>query len=215
MKAFLARHAFAAVALVLAVVLGSVFAASRSSHSAALSSQSAQFARLKAKAVSLSSDRATAQRSADAQLLGTNATRVAADTVVIDSLLTRALTWTDHASYTAARTSMMAKYTLAPTSEFMTAFLPPDPTSTDAAGNSYSYIDALGLNSSVAASTISVLSVNGLTYSYMVRVVVSTSSRDSSATANRTSVVFLSTNGGGGVSGLSGYASVDVVRQSN
>ncbi len=118
-----------------------------------------------------------------------------------------ALDWDDNASYVEARAKTMRAYALTDTSPFMKAFLPPAPVNHDAKGNSYPFIDAAGLNSRAADTTVKLLSVDGLSYSYLALVDVQSSSSDERGTAVNTAALFVTIGGDGAVTKLSGYAS--------
>lgn len=141
------------------------------------------------------------------QLSGASDERVAADTEIAEGLAERVLTWDSHESYSAARSSTMRAYGLAETDPFMTGFLPAAPVTRDSQGNEYPYIDAAGLNSRVAGSTVKLLSVDALKYSYMALVNVESKSSDGLGSSTSIATIFLTIDGEGKVSGLSGFAS--------
>jgi hypothetical protein len=145
---------------------------------------------------------------------GARASRVAADTKVVDALANRALTWNNDASYRQARSSTMRIYGLAESSVFMKSFLPPAPVNRDSKGNVYPYIDAAGLNSSVGDTTVKLLGVNGTAYSYMALVDVQSESSDNLGTAVNVATIFVTIDDAGKVSNVSGYASTTQVRSS-
>lgn len=148
------------------------------------------------------------------QASGANADRVAADTETIGELLKRSLTWESHEEYTEARESTMRVYGLSEDSAFMQSFLPEAPVNRDSQGNEYAYIDAAGLNSSVADFRVKVLSVDALRYRYMALVDVQGKSSDGLGTSVNVATVFVTIDGEGEVSEISGFASTSQPRAS-
>ncbi|MCI4659587.1 hypothetical protein [Cryobacterium zhongshanensis] len=145
---------------------------------------------------------------------GADASRVAADTKVIGSLLKRALTWDSDASYREARDSTMRTYSLAEDSAFMTSFLPKAPVNLDSRGNEYPYIDAAGLNSQVSDFKVKLLSVNAVNYDYMVLADVQAKSSDGLGTSVNVATVFVTLNGDGAPTAITGFASTTQPRTS-
>jgi len=141
------------------------------------------------------------------QASGADAARVAADSDVIGDLLQSALTWDDDASYREARESTMRLYGLAPDSSFMVSFLPEAPVNIDSQGNEYPYIDAAGLNSQVGDFQAKLLSVDAVSYSYMVLIDVQARSSDGLGAAVNVATAFVTIDGEGAVSQISGFAS--------
>jgi hypothetical protein len=139
--------------------------------------------------------------------LGASSGRVNADEKILDDLVQRTLTWDSDASYRDARASTMRVYGLTEDSPFMKAFLPPAPVNRDSKGNEYPYIDAAGLNSAVADSTVKLLAVDGVSYSYMVLVDVQATSSDGLGTSGNVATIFATIDGDGSVSKVSGFAS--------
>lgn len=150
------------------------------------------------------------------ELLGTDHGRIARDSEIIEELLDTALTWDDEDSYTLARESVMYHYDLDETSHFVQTYLQESPVNTDAAGNTYSYINAAGLNSKLGGIDTQVLSVVRTDYRYLVSVTAESVSNDGGSTAANTSVVFVTIDGDGDISEISGYAEdVDFPRRSS
>jgi hypothetical protein len=145
---------------------------------------------------------------------GANAARVADDTEVIGELLESALTWDDDASYREARERTMRRYGLAGDSPFMTSFLPEAPVNIDSQGNEYPYIDAAGLNSQVGDYQVKLLSVDAVNYAYMVLIDVQARSSDGLGTAVNVATAFVTIDGEGAVSQISGFPSTTPTRTS-
>jgi hypothetical protein len=138
---------------------------------------------------------------------GADAARVATDTEIIGELLETALTWDDDASYREARERTMRLYGLAGDSSFMTSFLPEAPVNIDSQGNEYPYIDAAGLNSQVGDFRVKLLSVDAVSYAYMVLIDVQARSSDGLGTGVNVATAFVTIDGEGAVSQISGFAS--------
>jgi hypothetical protein len=138
---------------------------------------------------------------------GASSDRVAADRRVIDDLVQRSMSWNNDADYREARASTMRVYDLTENSPFMKSFLPKAPVSIDAHGNEYPYIDAAGLNSHVGDTTVKLLSVDALDYSYMVLVDLQGKSGDGLGTSVNVATVFVTIDGDGKLSKLTGFAS--------
>lgn len=148
------------------------------------------------------------------QASGANSGRVAEDTKAIGKLLDRALTWGSHEEYSEARKSTMRVHNLDEDSAFMKSFLPEAPVSKDSQGNEYPYIDAAGLNSSVGDFRAKVLSVDAVSYRYMVLVDVQGKSSDGLGTAVNVATVFVTIDGEGAMTDISGFASTSKPRTS-
>lgn len=148
------------------------------------------------------------------EVSGVQQDRIDKDNKTIEEFLGRAFTWDSHASYTQARDSVMRVHGLKADSPFMKEFMPPAPVNVDKQGNEYPYIDAAGLNQRVGAYRAKVQEVEGTEYHYVVFVDVQARSDDKKGTSSTTSVVYLTTDGTGAISDLSGYASTQKERES-
>lgn len=148
------------------------------------------------------------------EVSGVQQDRIDKDAKDIEEFLGRAFTWDSQASYTQARDSVMRVYGLKADSPFMKEFMPPAPVNVDKQGNEYPYIDAAGLNQRVGAYRIKVQEVVGTEYHYVVFVDVQARSDDKKGVSSTTSVVYLTTDGTGKISDLSGYASTQKERES-
>lgn len=103
------------------------------------------------------------------EALGVDADRLAKDASKIESFLSVAFHWDSGESYERARQQLFDDFNLAQDESFMTKFMPKSQFNKDASGQSYYYLDALGLNSSLRHGTrVDVVSVRGLLYRYAV-----------------------------------------------
>lgn len=139
--------------------------------------------------------------------LGTNARRVTADTAMIRDFVRTVATWKSGAEYVAARESVMRRYKLSPDSQFMKVYFQEPVSNRDSSGKTFYAVDADGLNSSMSLVDVRVLGVSGTAYSYLVLADISASSNDGKASATRTSAIYLTLDGEGAMSAVSGYAS--------
>ncbi len=158
-----------------------------------------------------------AQSAADASvadLLGGQLDRIASDSAVIKGLADVAFTWSSHEEYEDARAKIQRVYGLGEGSSLLESFLPPAPVTTDSLGNEYPYIDASGLNSSVADMRTHLLSVDGVDYRYMALVTVLGNSLDGAAASSNTSVILVTVDGDGNLKDVSGFASASQARNS-
>lgn len=147
-------------------------------------------------------------------LLGTSNSRVQQDTVIIEDLLSTALSWDSHESYVEARSSVIETYDLRADDHFIQTYLPPAPVNTDGAGNEYRYLDVADLNSRLGEFDVEVLSVTRTEYRYLVSVTAESVSNDDMQASANSSVVLLTIDGEGQITEISGYAEdVDFPRQ--
>lgn len=180
----------------------------------AMSAQQARLDDLTTQVQAAHSGTGALEKEVSLQASGANAERVAKDSVAIGELLNRALTWESNDEYTEARKSTMRVYDLAEDSVFMTSFLPAAPVNRDSQGNEYPYIDAAGLNSSVGDFQVKVLSVDAVSYRYMALVDVQAKSSDGLGTSVNVATVFVTVDGSGAMSDISGFASISQPRTS-
>lgn len=192
-----------AVLILVAIVSGATVAGQNS----VLDAQKAELAEVTAAADEARESVEQVQTAATFELSGASEARVADDTEIIEDLAERVLTWDSHASYVEARDSTMRAYGLAEDAPFLQSFLPPAPVSRDAQGNEYPYIDAAKLNSRVGFTTVKLLSVDALEYSYMALVDVESKSSDRLGTASNVATIFVTVHGDGTVHDLAGFAS--------
>ncbi|MCB5280370.1 hypothetical protein [Arthrobacter sp. ES1] len=147
--------------------------------------------------------------------LGTSTRRVTADTEVIRQFVNTVATWKDGAEYAAARESVMRRYKLDKDSQFMKVYFQEPVANRDSSGKTFYAVDADGLNSNLSSVDVKVLGVSGTSYRYMVLADIASSSNDGKASASRTSVIYLSLDGDGVMSEVSGYASAAKALNSN
>lgn len=177
-----------------------------SQHQSDLETKSAELEALNQKIAEASVGATQIETTGALSRLGASPEKVAEDTDEIEELAERALTWDDHASYTEAREATMRAYDLDEASTFMKSFLAPAPVNIDSQGNEYPYIDAAGLNSRVGGVGVRLLEVDGLTYSYLALVDVQSLASDGLGTATNVATIFITIDGDGAVTELSGFA---------
>lgn len=148
------------------------------------------------------------QQSVVDDALGTNAQRVATDTEVIRQFMKTVTTWETGEEYTEARESVVRRYKLDESSQFMRVYFQEPIFNTDSSGNKFYVVDTEGLNSSLSSIDVKVLGVSGTEYKYMVLADIGSSSNDGKAGANKTSVIYLTLDGEGLMTDVSGFASV-------
>lgn len=191
------------ILILVAIVSGATIAG----QNVVLDSQKAELAEVTTQTDEARESIEQVQTAATFELSGASETRVASDTKIIEDLAERVLTWDSHASYVAARESTMRAYGLAEDAPFMQSFLPPAPVNRDAQGNEYPYIDAAKLNSQAGSTTVKLLSVDALEYSYMALVDVESKSSDGLGSASNVATIFVTVHGDGTVHDLAGFAS--------
>lgn len=205
--AFVKRNAFVMVALALFLISLVSYGVTLSSHENKIEAQTAEISELEREVTHVGTKVEAEREAAGDRLTGTQTERRKADTVAINKMLNTALTWSDHASYTKARDVLLGEYGVSADSSFMKTFLPPAPVNKDSSGKSYYYIDAAKLNSTLGSIQTKVLSVQGTKYNYMISATVQAKSTDQKGTASNWNTVFLSIDGQGKISDISGYAS--------
>lgn len=201
------RVAFPLVAGVVLVAVAIVAGVTTAGHTSTLNAQKSE---LRATNAQVETARAAAEdigRTTSLLESGANGERIASDTKIVKELAERVLTWDSHASYEEARASTMRAYALGEDSPFMKAFLPPAPVNRDEQGNEYPYIDAAKLNSRVAGTTVKLLSVDGLDYSYLALVDVQSTSSDGAGKASNVATIFVTIDGDAAVTDAAGFAS--------
>jgi hypothetical protein len=146
--------------------------------------------------------------------LGTNAQRIDNDTALIRDFVKTVATWKTGEEYAKARESVLRKYQLDESSQFMQVYFQEPIFNTDSSGNRIYYVDTEGLNSSLASMEVKPLGVSGTEYRYMVLADLSSSSNDRKGSANKISAIYLTMDGEGAISEISGFASVSGARTS-
>ena len=206
MRTFFQRNA-------LLVMLAAAFLASGIAYAATVIGNQAESASLQqANAdldVQLQADQAKAnavQQAVVDDVLGTDARRVTADTALIRQFLKTVASWNSGAEYAEARDSVMRKYKLPKDGQFMKVYFQEPVSNRDSSGKTFYAVDADGLNSRLEGLDAMVLGVSGTEYRYMVLADIASSSSDGKASASRTSVIYLTLDGEGVMSKVSGYA---------
>lgn len=215
MSAKLKNNLFPLLAGALLVITGAVSGVTLAGQAAQLDAQQAKLDAITAKVNAARSAASNVETAVSLKGAGADPDRVASDTRVMGDLLNRALSWDSDASYNEARESTMRVYGLTENSTFMTSFLPPSPVNRDSEGNEYPYIDAAGLNSQVGGFKARLLSVDAVDYSYMVLVDVQAKSSDGLGKAGNVATVFVTIDGEGALTKISGFASTTQLRTSH
>ena len=208
MRAFFHRNALLVILAVVCIVAGVAFVVTTTGQHAEASTQGQEIAKLDAQMQSKLTAAKSEQQSVVNNALGTNAQRVVSDTELIRQFVRTVSTWKNSEEYNAARESVMRKYKLEKNSQVLTTYFPEPVFNTDSSGNKVYLVDADGLNSALASIDVKVLGVSGTQYKYMVLANISSSSNDRKAGATRTSVIYLTLDGEGVMSMVSGFASV-------
>lgn len=196
------------------VATATVSGVTLSGESAQLEQQQLQIESLRDQIEAATTDTAVAEQVAAATAVGGDAQRVAQDRNLIQGLAQDAFSWEDEQSYNDARAKVARVYGIPEDSRFLTTFFPPAPETRDADGNRYSYIDAAGLNSHVGEVRAHLLSVKGINYRYMVHVTVLSSSSDGKDAAGNIATLFLTIDGDGVMTGVTGFAATERPRSS-
>ena len=103
------------------------------------------------------------------EALGVTASRIEADTRVLDSFMETAFTWDSGEEYNEARDTLIRRFKLPADSGFLKEFMPESTYNIDGNGKEYHYLDAVGLNSSMGADPeLEVVKVVGTEYTYAV-----------------------------------------------
>jgi hypothetical protein len=206
MRNFFYRNALLLILAAVFAASGIAFGVTATAQGSESAAQQRQIADLDAQMQTrLAAAKATQQSVVDGAQ-GTDARRVAADTDTIRQFVRTVATWKSGAEYAAARESVMRRYRLTPDSQFMKVYFPEPVSNRDSSGKTFYAIDADGLNSSMSTVDVRVLGVAGTAYRYMVLADISSSSSDNKASASRTSVIYLTLDGEGAMSQVSGYA---------
>jgi hypothetical protein len=208
MRTFFYRNALLLLLAVVFVASGIAYAVTVAGQRVELAGQQHQVADLDARMQTRLATAKAKQQAVVDGVLGTNAARVKSDTERIRQFMTTVATWKSGADYTAARDSVVRKYKLGNGSQFMKVYFPAPVSNTDSSGKTFYAVDAEGLNSNLNSVDVKPLSVAGTAYRYMVLADISSQSNDGKASANRTSVIYLTLDGEGVMTEVSGFASV-------
>lgn len=206
MRPFFYRNALILILAAVFAASGVTYAVTVSGHRAESASQQQQIADLDGQMQSKLAAAKAKQQSVVDDALGTNDRRVTADTALIREFVRTVATWKSGEEYVAARESVMRRYKLAKDSQFMKVYFQEPVSNRDSSGKTFYAVDADGLNSNLATLDVKVLAVSGTAYRYMVLADIASSSNDRKASASRTSVIYLTLDGDGIMSDVSGYA---------
>lgn len=206
MRNFFHRNALMLILAAVFVASGIAYVATVNAHAANSASQQREITELDAQMQTGLAAAKAKQQSVVDDALGTNARRVTADTSAIREFVAAVATWESGAEYAAARESVMRRYKLAKDSQFMKVYFQAPVSNRDSSGKTFYAVDADGLNSSLSTLEVKVLAVSGTEYRYMVLADIESSSTDGKASARRTSVIYLTLDGEGAMSDVSGYA---------
>lgn len=158
------------------------------------------------------------------EALGVNRARVAEDTDIITALLSTAFTWDSGLGYETARQDVKERYELSEDGAFLSDFMPPSRYNEDAEGQRYYFIDAEGLNSSLGDDPeVEVISVRADSYRYAVVATASMSvdaveqnqAAPAQVQAGRKMLLFVTIDGEGAITELSGVPASGSVRSSD
>lgn len=222
-RGFWTRNMWVLLLLALFVTGAIGFGTAYSANQHAQDAQSARIVQLEAEIARAEHRDAASSDDAVRRALGVDPARVASDSAEIQDLLRIATTWDSGEKYEAARESLKRKYKLTETDDFLTNFMPPSRFNVDSRGTRYYYIDTLGLKSQLDSDVqVEVKSVRGTTYRYAViaGVLASSSVTDAKgtqglvSTASRKTLVYVTTDGEGGVSELTAIPASGATRTS-
>lgn len=214
MRGFFHRNALVLILAGIFGALGIGYLATTAGHESELASQAERISELEARMETGLVAAEELQREVVDNSQGTSEVRVEADTEVIRQFMSTVANWESGEEYTEARASVMRKYQLDEGSQFMRDYFQEPAYNTDSSGTRYYVVDTEGLNSSLSSVTVKPLSVRGTEYRYLVLADIRSFSNDGKASASRTSAVYLSLDGEGRISDVSGYASASKPRSS-
>lgn len=207
MRTFFYRNALILILAAVFIASGTAYVVTVTGHQTESASDQQQIADLDTQMQTKLAAAKAKQQSVVDDALGTNARRVTADTAAIRDFVRTVATWKSGQEYAAARESVMRRYKLDKDSQFMKVYFQEPVSNRDSSGKTFYAVDADGLNSNLSMVDVKVLGVAGTSYRYMVMADISSSSNDGKASASRTSVIYLTLDGDGVMSDVSGYAS--------
>jgi len=150
--------------------------------------------------------------------LGMDQGRVARDSTQLEQLAEAIFTWDSGKTYEQARTTVKDRFDLTEDDEFMQTFMPPSRYNEDSSGQRHYYIDAAGVNSSVADVNSSVVEVSAGDYTYAVTVQVQVGSDAVSGSnipnVTRSALLFVTMDAEGEITDLSGVPASNSTRTS-
>lgn len=208
MRTFFQRNALMLILAALFAVVAVSYAAGSVSRSAETAAQESEIADLEARMKTALAAAEAEQQEAVDSAQGTSEARLLEDTALIREFMRSVATWDSGESYTSARETAVRRYGLAEDSQFLQAYFPEPVFNTDTSGNRFYVVDTEGLKSSLESIDVQTLAVTGTEYRYMVLADISSESSSGKSSANRTSVIYLTLDGEGTISDVSGFASV-------
>ncbi|WP_026820068.1 hypothetical protein [Arthrobacter castelli] len=223
---FRGRNLAVLVLVVLLLAAGLLAFSERASQVQALAAQQQKIDQLSSELKHQQQRNAEAAEQNAFKALGITASRLDEDAEVINSLLSMAFTWDSGLEYAQARQSLIERFNLNADGEFLSDFMPPAKFNQDAEGKRYYYIDAAGLNSAVGEDVdIELVKVRATEYRYAVLADIEVSSdapvkvdaqgeKQPVPTATRRLLLYVTVNGGGEVSDLSGVPASGTTRTS-
>lgn len=226
MSGFIGRNVLPLALGAVLIVGGTAFGVSQSNALAGLEQQEQQVTQLEQ---TLAQHQSTVQTQTEENVfgsLGVTASRLSTDQETLTSLLQIALTWDSGESYEDARASLQTRFGLGVDSGFLKDFMPAATFNQDDSGKRYYYLDSVGLNSSLSGDpTVEVVKVLGTDYTYAVMADVTMSSdtglrtnADGSVQATpsveRRVLLYVTVDGDGGLSDLSGIPASGTTRSS-
>lgn len=225
-RIFLARHGFS-VALALLLIAGVSFTSLRyMGQQSELEAQRDEISALAHTQDQQHSEVAQKKEENTLEALGVTSSRIERDSAVVNALLETAFSWDSGEDYDTARDSVAAHFSVPEDAAFFTEFMPPADFNKDSEGVRYYYIDAIGLNSSLGSGVdIEVVDVKATEYRYAVMADVdmsadATKTADSNgnaippASTTRRVLLYVSVDGQGKVSDLSGIPASGVTKTS-
>jgi hypothetical protein len=207
MRTFFNRNALLVILASVFIIVVIVFVMATTSQSDALAAEEQELSALSEEMNSQQGQAAVEREEVLDAALGFSDSRVNEDTQLVYDFVRTVVTWSSGEEYTEARESVVRKYALDEGSQFLQVYFPEPVFNTDSSGTRFYVVDTDGLNSSLASVEVLPMGVSGTAYSYMVLANVSANSNNGDATASKASVIYLTVDGEGVLSEVSGYAS--------
>jgi hypothetical protein len=215
MNTFFARNVALLLGIGVLVALAAVYVSTSTSNDQTLTEQQQQISDLEAQLAADSDEVRVAQQVIFDEVMGSSQARIDSDTEALQSFVNRVANWDSGESYEEARTSVIRKYALDENAQFMRDFFTEPVYNTDPSGKRYYVIDTDRLNSSLGQMDARVLSVSGTEYRYMVLADFTSVSNDGGTSSSQTSTIFVTVDGEGVLSDVTGYTSVEGAKSSN
>ncbi|MFC4048392.1 hypothetical protein ACFOY4_01740 [Actinomadura syzygii] len=212
--------------LAAAVLAGGLLAwTHQAAHGRSLAEQGAEITKLKDELARQRRAKAKAVDDNASTALGVTATRLEDDAAIITSLLATAFTWDSGETYENARESLENRYGLTDDEEFLQDFISPALYTDDGEGNKHYLFDKRGLRAAFAgAPEIAVVKVTGTKYRYAVMADIAFRAKEQAtngpgeeateASVTRRVLLWITVDGEGAVSDLSGIPATGTTRTS-